>query len=59
MSGTESLVMSGMKDSSGRQMVIKVFLVNGESRSLCLDERTEVTVSPVAAVSSVRESESG
>lgn len=44
MSGREPMTMSGMEDSSG-QMVIKVYLVNGESRSLRLDERTEVTVS--------------
>ena len=30
----------------GLQTVVKVFLVNGESRSLRLDERTDVNVSP-------------
>jgi len=30
----------------GSQTVVKVFLVNGESRSLRLDERTDVSVSP-------------
>ena len=63
MSGRESLVMSGLNDS-GRQTVIKVYLVNGESRSLSLDQRTEVTVSPLAAKLSrrslfARESERG
>ena len=36
---------AGLEDS-GQQTVIKIYLVNGESRSLRLDERTEVTVSP-------------
>ena len=30
----------------GPHTVVKVFLVNGESRSLRLDERTDVNVSP-------------
>ena len=36
----------------GLQTVVKVFLVNGESRSLRLDERTDVNVSPFPSSSS-------
>ena len=41
----DSVEDEGDKMSSGRS-VIKVFLVNGESRSVRLDERMEVTVRP-------------
>ena len=34
----------------GSQTVVKVFLVNGESRSLRLDERTDVSVSSLLGV---------
>ena len=37
----------------GLQTVVKVFLVNGESRSLRLDERTDVNVSPFPSTSTL------